>query len=345
MIIFMETNRNFEIKKNQRKPCIYILSLGGTISSKAKKPTDEYYSHPISDINELLFSLPIDNKKMTLVSEQLLQQISHEMTHDDLLLVAKRINELVKNEGVDGIVVTQGTNCIEETAYFISLVINTKKNIVFTGSHRPANALGFDGARNLYNAILLASNHQTSGMGVLLTFNDGIVSARDASKFNPSLLGDFSLNGLASIGFIQGNKIQIQKKPHFKHTYLSDFNINDINKEMKVYVIYGHLCADSIFVEAAIARNAIGIISAGLGKGYQPKAVTESLIQASKQGIFVVRCSRHGQGLVNKEPNFDDIHGFIAGGSLSPQKARILLSVAVSKTKDRMKIQQIFDEY
>lgn len=340
----MEASINHAVKKKIKKKCIHVLALGGTISYIAKNSTDEFYHCSSTHIDELISTLPIDYQKITVINELLLQQISHEMTFEELVNVAKRINDLVNDDSVDGIVVTQGTNGIEETAYFINLVIKTKKSIVFTGSYRPLNALGYDGSRNLYNAILLASYGKTKGLGVILTFNDCIVTARDASKLNPSILGDFS-HEAGVIGCIQGNEIFIQKVPHYKHTYRSEFDISEINEEPKIYVIYGHLGIDSTFVNVAIEKNAKGIISAGMGKGYQPKELTESLIRASKKGIFVVRCSRTGQGIVNKEPNFDDLHGFIAGGSLSPQKARILLLVAMSKTQNRLEIQQIFDQY
>lgn len=341
----MENNTCHEIKKNSKKACVFVLALGGTISSIVKDPAEEFYRHPSSNVDKLLSSLPIDYKVVTVLSEQFLQQISHEMTHDNLVLVAKKINDLVNNDEIDGIVVAQGTNCIEETAYFINLVIKTKKCIVFTGAHRPLNALGFDGNRNLYNAILLASSPKTSRIGVILTFNDCIIHARDASKLNPSLLGEFSSHGLGVLGFLQGNQILIQRSAHNKHTYLSEFDINQVNEEHKIYIIYGHLGMDSAFIEVAMEKQVKGIISAGMGKGYQTSEVTKRLAEASKRGIFVVRCSRSGQGIVNQEPNFDDRHGFIAGGSLNPQKARILLSVAISVTQDRMNIQRIFDEY
>lgn len=327
------------------KQRVYVLALGGTIASIANGQTEEFYNRSSININELVAALPFDQEKLTIVSEQILHQMSHEMSHDDLLFVAKKVNELASNDDVDGIVITHGTNTIEETAYFISLVINTKKPIVFTGSFRPLNALGYDGGRNLYNAILLASNENASGIGVVLTFNDCIVSARNASKLNPSVMGDFSINGSGVIGFIQSQKIHIHNLIKHRHTYLSEFSIDEITNFAKVYILYGHLGMDSTFVKAATAGNAQGIISAGMGKGYQPKDVTEALNEASGKGVYVVRCSRTGQGFISREEKVDDEYGIIAGGSLSPQKARILLAVALSKTQNKMEIQRIFDQY
>lgn len=337
-------SNNNSMHKN-RKNCIYVLALGGTIACTANQGASEFYEHPSANIGEIISSLPINDEELIIKYEQIFQQISQEMTHDDLLLLARRINELVNRDEIDGVVITQGTNCIEETAYFISLVVKTQKTIVFTGAFRPINALGYDGSRNLYNSILLASNRELCGLGVVLSFNDCIVTARDAAKLNPCLVGDLSINGAGVLGYIQGNTIHIQKVVQYKHSYQSEFAINQINMLPKVYIIFGHLGLDSIFVEAAIASDAVGIISAGMGKGYQSKEVTEALSKASRKGIFVVRCSRTGQGIVHREKSIDDKYGFIAGGSLTPQKARILLSVAMTMTESKAEVQRIFDQY
>ena len=328
-----------------KKPCIYVLGLGGTIAALAKHTMDEFYERASININELITSLPLDQEKISIVSEQLLQQISHEMTHEELVMVAKRIDEIANMDEVDGIVVSQGTNSIEETAYFMNLVINTSKPIVFTGSFRPINALGYDGSRNLYNAILIASHRDAIGIGVVLTFDDHILSSRETSKLDPSNIGGFTTNELAKIGFISGQDVKIHSLNHKKHTYLSEFNINKIEKIPAVYIIYGHLGADDIFVDAALEHSAKGIISAGMGKGYQPVILTNALNEAIQKGIIVVRCSRSGQGNINVDLKLDHHKGTIAGGSLSPQKARILLAVALSQTNDKTMIQQFFDQY
>ena len=325
-------------------PCIYVLALGGTIASPTKA-IGEFYEHSSIAIDQLINLLPFDPEKIKILSKQFLQQISQDMTDEELIAVARQIDSIIKNDEIDGIVITQGTNCIEETAYFINLVIKTKKPIVFTGSFRPANALSYDGSRNLYNAILFASSRDAIGIGVVLTFNDTILSARDASKSNPSNIACFSTNGVGVVGSITGQYICIQSSFGKKHTYLSEFDINTIKNIPKIYIIYGHLGMDNIFINAAIKNHAQGIISAGMGTGYLPKAVMKSLNEAEKKGIFVVRCSRTGQGLVNIDPKLDNQHGSIAGNSLSPQKARILLAIALLKTKNKAEIQRIFNQY
>ena len=179
----MKINNDSLLIKDNQKKCIYVLALGGTIASIAQHPSEEFYSRPSADIDTLISKINLKTKDIRIVSEQLFQKISHELTHEDLFLVARKINDLANNANISGIVVTHGTNCIEETAYFISLVINTQKPIVFTGSFRPYNALGYDGDRNLNNAILIANSHKSLGIGVVLTFNDSIVNARDACPY------------------------------------------------------------------------------------------------------------------------------------------------------------------
>lgn len=341
----MIINHTHENINYQTKPRIHVLALGGTIACQAQTQTEEFYGSPSTNISHLISLLPLDHEKLTVTHEQILQKISHEITNDDLLFVARKIKELADQPHIDGIVITHGTNCIEETAYFINIVIKSKKPIVFTGAFRPSNALAFDGVRNLYNAIMIASQKDAFELGVVLTFNDCIVNARDASKFNPSVPSDFSISGTGIIGSVQGNHIHLHKLIRNKHSYLSEFCINDIKQLPKIYIIYGHLGIDSAFVETAITHNAKGIISAGMGKGYQPEDMTKALIKASQKGIFIVRCSRTGQGIVTREKSIDDQYGFIAGGSLSPQKARLLLAVALNKTGNLKDLQRIFNEY
>lgn len=330
---------------NIKQANIYVIALGGTIASSINTPEREFYSSPTTDIDEIIAALPIDKSKITIKCEQFLQKISQELTENDLIALATKIQKLLNFNEIDGIVVTQGTNCIEEVAYFINLVINTQKPIIFTGAFRPHKALGFDGLRNLYNAIILASHKELGHLGTILTFNDAIVSARDAMKSNPSMLNELSCNGSGLLGQIQGQNIHIQKMNAFKHTYLSEFRIDNIEFLPKVCIIYGHLGMDSVFIETAIANDFKGIISAGMGKGYQSKEVTAMLKTAADKGLFIARCSRTGQGIVNIEEALDKQNGFIAGGSLSPQKARMLLSIAICHTNDTNEIQRIFEQY
>ena len=333
------------LSSHEKKPRVFVLALGGTIGSTAPNIIDEFYARSHTHINDLISTLPFNEKGPLIQSEQFFHKISHEMTKDDLLAVAKKIDTLAKNADIDGIVVTQGTNVIEETAYFISLVIQTNKPIVFTGSLRPLNALGYDGSRNLYNAIVLASSKDVANQGVVLTFDDHIFSARYACKLNPASVNGFSIHESSVIGYVESQRIHIRHSIQTKHTLQSEFNIAEVCEFPKIYIIYGHLDMDSIFINAAVAHRAEGIVSAGMGKGYFPKQAANALREACEAGVVVVRCSRTGYGSMGRDAHYDDPHGFIVAGTISPQKASILLAVALSKTKDKKEIQRIFDQY
>lgn len=335
------------MKKIQHKsrPRIHVFAYGGTIASHAIENSGEFYSNPTVGIDEILSQIKSIEKIANVTFEQVCQVISHEMTISDLYNLAKKIESIVNDPDVDGIVITQGTDTIEETSYFVSLVINTVKPVVFTGSMLPMNALGYDGLRNLYNAILVASSMKETNLGVMLCFGDVITSARDTTKLNPSAINGLSISTDSILGYVQGGIVNIRKIPNYKHTHKSEFNINKIKSIPKVYIIYGHLGGDGAFVESAITNNATGIISVGMGRGYQSKETTKALIEAVNNGLIVVRCSRTGNGFVSRDIKLDDKHEFIAGGSLSPPKARILLAIALCGTSDKRKIQQYFYEY
>ena len=347
MNLVLNTMLSFDAFRHDtnKKPCVYILALGGTITALADVPSDVLYARSSIDINELIAALPLKRDKVTLIVEQLSHQISHEQSFDELCSLAKKVNEIVQKAEVDGVVITQGTNGIEESAYFLSLVIKTKKTIVFTGSFLPYNALGYEGGRNLFNAVALAGSRLAFDLGVVLTFNDAIVSARYATKINPSIISDFSVNGIGVLGYIQGAGIYLHAQPSVSHTFQSEFTADDAIFFDKVYIIYGHLGADAVFVHAAIENGAKGLISAGMGKGYQPKVLMDALNTASSQGICVVRTTRVGQGYTLNDKKIDDQSGLIAGGNHSPHKARILLALALGRYSNKVDIQRIFNAY
>lgn len=323
---------------------IQVCALGGTICSVANDPVEEYYNSASINIETLLELLPIAKNEIEIQAEQLFQKISQDITYNDLLFIAKRLNELALQDDIDGIVVTQGTNSIEETIFFISLLVKTHKPIVFTGAFRPYSSLGYDGLRNLFNAIVIASDRQMENLGILLTFNDCIVHARDAVKLDPSILGNL-VNSNNTLGLIHGRSIHLNNQINDVNKNSHNFSIENTHNLPRVCVIYGHQGADDFFVRAAIENGFKGIISAGFGKGYQPERVTTALIEASNKGVIIVRCSRTGCGTVRRDPKLDDKFGMVAGGSLNPQKAGILLALALTKTDNKLEIQRFFDEY
>lgn len=330
---------------DQSNKTVLIISLGGTILSKAVDPIKQpFYQSPTLDINQILVYLP-DMGKTRIQTQTLYNIISHDLTHKMLFNLALRVQTLIDDPNLSGIVITQGTNALEEVAYFINLMVKTEKPIIVTGAMKPANALGFDGVRNLYNAIVLAAAPEARGQGVLVTFNDSIVSARDAGKSNATLSTDFSANHFGLLGHIHGNKPHFYRTPSKRHTIHSEFTIGKIGEFPLIYILYGHLGADSALIDAMINLGARGIISVGMGGGYQPLPATLALAKAVESGISVIRCTTMSQGIVHWDEHTDGKYGFIPGNSLTPQKARILLGVALRKTTDKHELQRIFSEY
>ncbi len=321
-----------------------IIELGGTINSTVEHATAEFYKSPIHSVSSFIGEYDLaDTTKIVL--HQFSQVISHELTIEDLLVLAKKIQHLLDKDEYDGIVITIGTNALEDVAYFIGLVVHSKKPIVFTGAHYPQNSLAFDGKRNLYNAIIIARADHSKQLGVLVTFNDYVVTARDATKNNPGLSSHFSAEGRGVIGHVIGNEFVLLSRPIYKHTYQSEFSIKDINSLPKICIIYAHLGMDESLVHSLVASGVSGIISAGFGKGYQSNNISQALKKAAQSGILVVRCSRSGFSYTSIDKNYDDQYGFIVAKGLSPHKSSLLLSLSLNKTRDNMKIQKIFEEY
>ncbi|WP_133134940.1 asparaginase [Legionella nautarum] len=323
---------------------IGIIELGGTINSLSEQPSSEFYDGPISSISSFIKELDLKDDPHVFI-EALTQKISHEITVSDLIKIANRIQILLDQDDCHGIVVTMGTNALEDVAYFIGLVIKTKKPIVFTGAHYPQNSLIFDGKRNLFNAICIAKDQNAESLGVLVTFNDYVVAARDAVKNNPGLINNFSTEGIGVIGHVIGGKLILKSKPIYRHTYRSEFSLLGKESIPKIAIIYSHLGISDVLVNAAIDNGISGIISAGFGKGYQPSYISDLLKKAVDSGIPVVRCSRSGYGYTSIDKNYDEKYGLIVAKGLSQHKSSLLLSLSLTVTPDANRIQKIFEEY
>lgn len=324
---------------------IKILGTGGTLASVASSPLSSDYDSAAIKVEDLLKDIPGVDKLANLSSEQVVQINSENMTESVWLKLAKRVQHWVDDDSVDGIVITHGTDTMEETAYFLNLVINTKKPIVLTGAMRPANAVSADGLKNLYNAIVLAAHPESFAKGVLVTLNDVIHHARDVTKTNVSTVDAFESPELGILGYVHDDTIHYYREEAQCHTYASEFSIQNLVDLPKVHIIYGYVGSTAAMVKACVADKAKGIISAGVGRGYQSEEVSKALIQAREQGVIIVRCSRVRNGIIPREADLDDKYDYVISNMLNPQKARILLTLALSKYQDTQSIQDIFERY
>jgi L-asparaginase len=268
------------------------------------------------------------------------------MTNDYWLKLAKRVNELVQQPDVAGIVVTHGTDTLEETGYFLNLVSKTDKPVVIVGAMRPSTALSADGPINLYNAVLIARSKEAVGKGVLVCLNDQINAARDVTKTNTSTADTFKSPDLGLLGYVQGDRVAFYRLPARKQTLNSEFDISAVDKLPNVEIAYGFANVSRIAIDAFAASGVDGIVYAGVGDGNPSELTEQALADARAKGILIVRSARAGSGIVarNNEVN-DDKRDFIVSDTLNPQKARILLTVALTKTRDTKELQRIFYEY
>ena len=327
-------------------PNVKILATGGTIAGSAESSTQTTgYQAGALGIDTLIEAVPQIKDYANVSGEQICKIDSKDMTNEIWLQLAKRVNELAADKNVSGIVITHGTDTLEETAYFLNLTAKTKKPIVLVGAMRPATAISADGPMNLLNAVRVASSEVASDKGVLVCMNDDINAAREVTKTNTIQVNTFMSSDLGKLGYINNGEAYFYRESTRKHTSKSEFDIKNINQLPYVKIIYGHADDDRVLIDAAVAAGAQGIVYAGTGNGSIHKNAEVALAEASNKGIIVVRSSRVGTGtVIDAEQSYKDAN-FINGDSLSPQKARILLSLALTKTKDSKEIQQMFNEY
>ncbi|MDY7433096.1 type II asparaginase [Bacillus sp. V26] len=330
-------------KKNDL-PNIKILATGGTIAGadKSKTSTTEYKAGVVG-VESLIEAVPEMKDIANVSGEQVVNVGSTNIDNKTLLKLGKRVNKLLSSEDVDGIVVTHGTDTLEETAYFLNLIVKSDKPVVVAGSMRPSTAISADGPSNLYNAVKVAGAPDAKGKGTLVVLNDRIASARYVTKTNTTATDTFKSEEMGYVGTI-ADDIYFHNEMTRKHTKDTEFSISGLDKLPQVDILYGYQNDGSYLFDAAVKAGAKGIVFAGSGNGSLSDAAEKGAVSAVKKGITVVRSTRTGNGVVT--PNGDYVkNGLLASNSLNPQKARILLMLALTKTDDPKKIQDYFNEY
>ena len=331
-----------EAKDQQKKglPNIAILATGGTIAGTGSSSTETTgYKSGALAIESLIDAVPEMKKIANISGEQIVKVDSTDMTADTLLKLGKRINTLLASKDVDGIVVTHGTDTLEETAYFLNLVVKSDKPVVLTAAMRPATAMSADGPFNLYNAVAIASDKNSKGRGVLVALNDRIAAARAVTKTNTTTLDTFKSAENGYLGAVVGGKNYYYNEVDRKHTTDTVFNISKIDKLPQVDIIYGYQDSPTSMFDAVVKNGAKGIVVAAPGDGTLSTKYKEGADATMKKGVKVVLSSRVGSGTVSPRK------GYITSDSLNAQKARILLMLALTVTDDPAKIQQFYNEY
>src|SRR6185295_3055238 len=292
---------------------IVILATGGTIAGAGGTGTQSSYTSGAVGIDTMVNAVPGIEKLANIKGEQISNVGSQDMSFEIMLKLAKRINELLPTSGVDGIVITHGTDTMEETAYFLNLAVKSDKPVVMVGSMRPSTAVSADGPLNLYNAVAVAADPNAKGRGVLLVMNDWIHSAQSLTKVSTTAVQTFMspLRGL--IGTTAYGANEYYRYPNSKYGSKSEFSVDGVSKLPRVDIVYADLDMSPDLIDASVEKGAKGIVIAGVGNGNMTKGALEACVRAVKKGVVVVRSTRVATGNVgrNVEVN-DDQSGTIA---------------------------------
>jgi L-asparaginase len=332
--------------QNKSLPSVVILATGGTIAGAGATGTQSAYTSGAVTIDAMLAAVPGIKDLANIKGEQISNVGSQDMSFAIMLTLAKRCNELLADNAVTGIVITHGTDTMEETAFFLNLVVKSDKPVVLVGSMRPSTAISADGPLNLYDAVAVAVDPNARGRGVLVVMNDWIHGAHSLTKTSTTAVQTFlsPLRGL--VGVSAYGKNDFYNSPAWKHTAQSEFDVSGVSSLPRVDILYAYADMSPDLIDASVATGAKGIVIAGVGNGNMNKASLEAAGRAVKKGVVVVRSSRVATGAVgrNVEVN-DDEMGFVASDELNPQKARILLTLALLKSRSNPELQQLFQTY
>lgn len=327
---------------------VALIITGGTIDSVGKDRLDlAWYIEAGKRLNtgELLAQLP-ELESIAKVGEFPFRRLpNHALVDKDWLDMLRTIHKIFDEGRADGIVITHGTNTIEETTYFLTLTLKTDKPVVLVGSMRPSSAISADGYLNLLNAVRVAADPNSRGRGALLVMNDTIFAGRDVTKTNTYRVQAFQGRDLGPLGYADTDgKIIYFHRTEKKHTLETEFDVRSLSSLPRVDVVVSYVGADGVMVDAAVAAGAKGIVSAATGAGRPTPAEDEAFDRATKKGVIVCIGSRVGSGRVVRSPGLIR-RGIVATDNLQPWKARALLSLTLTKTNNPDEIQRMIDMY
>jgi L-asparaginase len=330
-----------------RLPRLHLLATGGTIAGAGPSTTKLVgYDPAVTAVGALLAAVPALAQVAQITGEQFAQVASHDLDTPTLLALARRVNAVLANDACDGVLITHGTNTLDETAYFLNLVVKSSKPVVLVGAMRPATALSADGPMNLYRATVVAGCPQAHSRGVMLVMNDQILAARDLHKCDTMTVDAFHAPLFGVLGLVVDDTAHFYKTAARRHTTTSAFDINGLDSLPRVDMVMGHTDDARTTIDACVTAGAEGIVLAGSGAGAVSTAMAAGVRDAVARGVVVVRTPRGAHGIVTRNMAFnDDAHGTVAGDTLSAPKARMLLRLALTQTRDALAVQRLFDSH
>jgi len=310
-------------------PRVAVLATGGTIAGKADTRAANAYNAGAVGAQQLIDAVPGIDKLAKLSAEQVASIGSQDMNDKVWFALAKRIQEIFDRNEADAVVITHGTDTLEETAFFLDNVLHTDKPVVLVGSMRPSTAISADGPSNLYEAVEVAASPSARGRGVLVVLNDHFQTARWTTKTNTTSVQTFVSPTTGPIGYVDPASVRFVAPPFQPDS--RKYALPSGDQLPRVDIVYSHSNMDAEQIDNAIANKAKGIVLAGVGDGNSSKVAIDALQRAAKQGIVVVRSTRVGSGFVNRNVEVnDDTSGFVASLDLNPQKARVLTQLLIS---------------
>lgn len=318
---------------------VVILATGGTIAGSGAAGKTTGYKGGTLAIEDIIASAPGIEKLATIEAVQVCNTVSDSLTNAEWILLANKINEMAKDPEIAGFVVTHGTDTMDETAFFLNLVVKTDKPVVITGAMRPATATSADGPLNIYQAVLTAACPESAGKGVMVVFSDRIYAGRDVQKRSTYSVTALDQVEGGLLGVIRDEDIFYYYQSTRPHTVNSRFSVEGLEKLPRVEVLYFHIDTNPAIV-SLLAQDADGLVIAGAGAGGTSKIVME---EYKKLSIPRVISSRISSGTVTQ--NMANMSGSVAANNLPPQKAAVLLRLALTQTKDVEELKEIFRTY
>jgi L-asparaginase len=329
------------------KPKIAIIGTGGTLASVAASPLEmlEYDPDLGLDIDGVLARFPEVHQVAEIVPARFQTLSGYKIYFDAWKALTLLCDALVRDApDLAGIVITHGTSSLEETAYFLNLVLKVDVPVVLVGAQRPASALSGDGGLNLVNAVRVAASPEARGMGVLVLLNDEINAARDVAKLSTMRVQAFQSPDFGLLGQADGDRVSFYRRPVRRAAPDTEFDIRGLAVLPRVDIQYAYAGSDGAAVRAFVAAGAKGIVSAGFAPGFPGPADAEALGEAMRQGVVVVQSTRAGSGRAYPE-RWSAEGRFLSADNLTPQKARLLLALAITVTTDPDEIRRIFAAY
>jgi L-asparaginase len=334
------------VRTQAARPRVVIVATGGTIAGAAESTTAAGYKSGAVAVDVLIAAVPQMKKFADVRGVQVSSIGSQDMNDEVWVKLATEVNRLLAQANVDGVAITHGTDTMEETAYFLNLVVKSDKPVVLTGSMRPSTSLSADGPLNIYNAVGVAGDPRARGRGVLVVANDDIHGARAITKRHTTDVETFVSPEVGLIGVCLFDDREFSRMPARAHTKATPFTVNAGQALPRVDIIYAHAGMSPDLIDAAVANGAKGIVIAGVGDGNMTTPALDAVKRALGKGVVVVRSTRVGEGIVrrNIEVN-DDQMGTVVAKELNPSKSRVLLKLGLTQTSDPKRMQQFFDQF